>query len=286
MTPAAIPAELATLAGIAEAAGAAILAVRRAGFEVAYKDDASPLTQADLAAHDTILRGLEAAFPGVPVLSEEGAALPSATRAQWRRLFIVDPLDGTKEFVKELGEFCVCIALAQDGFPACGAVHVPVWGKTYVGGLGLGAFRRDSNSGSPGLWKEIQVRKPLPAGLTVLVSRSHPSPELETFLADTLVAERITAGSALKFCLVAEGNADLYPRFNFTREWDTAAGQAVLEGAGGSVLTLDGKRLAVNKPQLENSSFVASAQPLGTPSASRAGHEESWPGASWAKLQG
>lgn len=266
--------ELAVLADIAEAAGQAILDVRRDGFEVAYKDDASPLTQADTAAHEVILRGLAQAFPGVPVLSEEGAALAYEERARWRRLFIVDPLDGTKEFVKELGEFCVCIALAEDGFPCLGAVHVPLWGKTYVGGLGLGAFRRSSppehgaaNAANPaGPWRAIGVRQPDPANLVVLASRSHPSPQLEAYLASGPPPLRITAGSALKFCLVAEGAADLYPRFNLTREWDTAAGQAVVEGAGGSVLRFEGgvpgARLPVNKPDLVNGPFLASARPL------------------------
>ncbi|MDP3428172.1 MAG: 3'(2'),5'-bisphosphate nucleotidase CysQ [Humidesulfovibrio sp.] len=254
--------DLATLASIAEAAGAAIMEVRRQGFTIQYKDDHSPLTRADLAAHETITRALAQHFPGVPVLSEEGEETPYEQRALWQRLFIVDPLDGTKEFVKELGEFCVCIALAENGFPALGAVHVPAWGKTYAGGLGLGAFRREKD----GAWQAIRVRQPDPAGLTVLASRSHPSPETEAFLAGKHVAERITAGSALKFCLVAEGKADLYPRLNTgMREWDTAAGQAILEGAGGSVVALTngqpGKRLAVNKPDLLSGTFLASAKP-------------------------
>lgn len=257
---------LETLATIAEAAGAAIMTVRSNGFTVAYKDDASPLTKADLAAHETILRGLAEHFPGLPVLSEEGAAIPYAERSRWQRLFIVDPLDGTKEFVKELGEFCVCIALAENGFPALGAVHVPVWGKTYVGGLGLGAFRREMQGENIGPWQAIHVRQPDESGLVVLASRSHPSPETEAWLADKVVAERITAGSALKFCLVAEGKADLYPRLGRgMREWDSAAGQAVLEGAGGSVLTLDGQRLPVNKPGLENPAFIGSAAPCPRP---------------------
>lgn len=259
-------AQLATLAAVAEAAGRAILQVRSQGFEVAYKDDHSPLTRADLASHETIMRGLAASFPGVPVLSEEGAEPPYSERGRWERLFIVDPLDGTKEFVKDNGEFCVCIALAQGGFPALGAVHAPTRGATYAGGMGLGAFRRDVANGSPGPWRAIAVRPPAPEGLVVLASRSHPSPELETYLTGQNVRQRITAGSALKFCLVAEGAADLYPRFNPTREWDTAAGQAVLEGAGGSVLRLagglPGPRLPVNKPDLFNGPFLASAQPL------------------------
>lgn len=254
--------DLATLADIAEAAGIAIMDVRRAGFDVVYKDDHSPLTRADQASHEVITRALAQAYPDIPVLSEEGKDLAYAERAAWKRLFIVDPLDGTKEFVKELGEFCVCIALAEDGFPTLGAVHVPVWNKTYVGGLGLGAFRREAG----GPWTPIAVRKPDPQALVILASRSHPSPELETYLADKTVAERITAGSALKFCLVAEGRADLYPRFNPTREWDTAAGQAVVEGAGGSVVRfpggVPGPRLPVNKEDLLNGPFLASAAQL------------------------
>jgi len=253
--------ELCTLADIAEDAGREIMTVRRAGFTVVEKSDHSPLTQADLAAHKRIMLGLAGHFPGVPVLSEEGADPAFAERAAWTRLFIVDPLDGTKEFVKELGEFCVCIALAAGGFPACGAVHVPVWGKTYVGGLGLGAFCRENG----GQWRGIAVRRPAPEGLTVLASRSHPDPVLEAYLAELPIRERITAGSAVKFCLLAEGKADLYPRFNPTREWDTAAGQAVLEGAGGGVVRFidakPGARLPVNKPDLFNGPFLASANP-------------------------
>jgi 3'(2'), 5'-bisphosphate nucleotidase len=255
--------KLETLAAIAEDAGRAIMTVRGGGYTVEFKSDHSPLTQADLAAHKTIMQGLTRHFPGVPVLSEEGAALDYEARACLTRLFIVDPLDGTKEFVKELGEFCVCIALAENGFPAYGAVHAPVWGKTFVGGLGLGAFRREGGQG----WQKIKVRQPDAAGLIVLASRSHPDPVLEAYLADKPIRERITAGSALKFCLVAEGRADLYPRFNPTREWDTAAGQAVLEGAGGSVVRFvdanAGQRLPVNKADLFNGPFLASANPLG-----------------------
>jgi len=257
--------ELAALADIAEAAGRAIMEVRAHGYSVEYKADQSPLTQADLASNAIIARALAERFPGVPVLSEEGADIACETRAAWKRLFIVDPLDGTKEFVKELGEFCVCIALAENGFPAYGAVHVPVWGKTYVGGLGLGAHRRETGKA----WEAIAVRPPETIGAegyAVLASRSHPDPGIEAWLADKPVRQRVTAGSALKFCLVAEGAADLYPRFNPTHEWDTAAGQAVLEGAGGSVVRfadgIPGERLPVNKPDLFNGPFLASARPL------------------------
>lgn len=256
-------AELETLAHIAQEAGRAIMQVRAEGFEVMEKDDHSPLTRADLAAHETIVQGLAEHFPGVPVLSEEGRDMAFAERARWQRLFIVDPLDGTKEFVKELGEFCVCIALAEQGFPTLGAVHAPVWGKTYAGGLGLGAWRCEKGAA----WEQISVRTPDPTGYVVLASRSHPSPPTEQWLARVAVRERVSAGSALKFCLVAEGAADLYPRLGYTREWDTAAGQAVLEGAGGSVLVLDQsgqptRRMPVNKPDLVNPHFLASARPL------------------------
>ena len=257
---------LVALAEIAEDAGRAILAVRAGGFQVAYKSDNSPLTQADTAAHESIVRGLNQAFPGVPVLSEESAAPPYPDRARLERLFIVDPLDGTKEFVKDNGEFCVCIALAEHGYPALGAVHVPMRAQTYAGGLGLGAFRRGITPTGPGPWRAISVRQQPAAGLVALASRSHPSPEIDAYLTLHNVRQRITAGSALKFCLLAEGQADLYPRFNPTHEWDTAAGQAVLEGAGGSVLQFvdgePGQRLAVNKPELLNGPFLASAKPL------------------------
>ncbi len=266
LQPAAPNAELAALAAIAEAAGRAILAARAHGFQVAYQSDHSPPTQADTAAHQSIVRGLAQAFPGVAVLSEEAAAPPYAERARLERLFIVDPLDGTKEFVKDNGEFCVCIALAEHGYPALGAVHVPMRAQTYAGGLGLGAFRRDLTPTGPGPWRAISVRQPPHAGLIALASRSHPSPEIDAYLALHNVRQRITAGSALKFCLLAEGQADLYPRFNPTHEWDTAAGQAVLEGAGGSVLQFvngePGQRLAVNTPELLNGPFLASARAL------------------------
>lgn len=257
---------LQTLAQIAEDAGRAILHVRARGFQVSYKSDDSPLTQADTAAHEIIMRGLAKAFPGVPVLSEEAAAPPYPERSRQERLFIVDPLDGTKEFVKDNGEFCVCIALAEHGYPALGAVHAPTRAQTYAGGLGLGAFRRDVTPASPGPWRAISVRQPPAAGLVALASRSHPSPETDAYLELHNVRQRITAGSALKFCLLAAGEADLYPRFNPTHEWDTAAGQAVLEGAGGSVLQLvngaPGPRLRVNTPDLLNGPFLASARAL------------------------
>ncbi len=156
--------ELEILADIAEAAGHAIMDVRARGYRVEEKPDHSPVTEADLAANAVILRELAARFPAISVLTEEGADIPYENRAPWPRLFIVDPLDGTKEFVKELGEFCVCIALAEAGFSKLGAVHAPVSGATYVGGQGLGAFRR-----APGVsWEPIAARKVPAEGLTVL----------------------------------------------------------------------------------------------------------------------
>lgn len=252
----AAPPDLALLSAIVRTAGEAILQVRAGGYEVRRKADQSPLTEADLASHRIIARGLAEHFPDIPVVSEEGDLPPPHVRQEWDRFFLVDPLDGTKEFVKDNGEFCVCLALIQDRFPVMGAVYVPMRAALYAGGLGLGAWRTlDSGPARP-----IRSVPPEPGqGLVVVASRSHPDPRLEACLAGWEVGERITAGSALKFCLVAEGRAHLYPRFNPTSEWDTAAGQAVLEGAGGSMRTLDGERFAYNKPDILNPGFMAAA---------------------------
>lgn len=245
---------LETLAEIAGLAAAEILRVRRAGFAVEYKADASPVTLADRAAHACIARELAARFPDIPQLSEEGRDIPFAERRAWQRFFLVDPLDGTKEFVKDLGEFCVCIALVEGRYPAAGVVCLPARGLTYLGGLGLGAFRRAGE----GPLAPIRSRPADPKlGFRVAESRSHPDERLDAYLSTLRVRERIVAGSALKFCLLAEGSADLYARCNPTHEWDTAAGQAVLEGAGGSVTDWQGQRLACNTETLLNPGFLA-----------------------------
>jgi 3'(2'), 5'-bisphosphate nucleotidase len=224
-------------------AGTEILRVYAGEFEVAQKADLSPVTEADHAAHRIIHAAL--APTGIPIVSEE-AALPADAP---ERFWVVDPLDGTKEFVARRGEFSVNIALVEGRRPILGVVYAPVSGVAYaaVGG-------RATRDGAP-----IQTRV-APQALVVVHSRSHTvSPKLDAWLAAqrVAVAERIVAGSAIKFGLVAEGVADLYPRLGPTCEWDTAAGQAVLEAAGGSVTDLDGAPLLYGKPGFLNTGFVA-----------------------------
>ena len=242
---------------LARAAGAAILQVYDRAFAVETKDDRSPLTAADRASHRVIAEGLHRLAPEVPLLSEEGRAIPYDERRGWDRLWIVDPLDGTKEFIKRNGEFTVNIALVEHGAPLFGVVYVPVQRVLYWGGRGLGAWRQQEAT-KPAA---VRVRRPTrERGLTVVQSRSHPSPELDAYLQDFPVAESVSVGSSVKFCAVAEGRADLYPRLAPTMEWDTAAGQAVVEGAGGKVLDRDGRPLVYNKPELLNPHFVVTGE--------------------------
>ena len=220
---------------------------------VEYKDDKSPLTAADKAAHDVIVAGLRELTPDIPVLSEEGKDIPYGQRKSWQRFWLVDPLDGTKEFIKRNGEFTVNIALIEVQQPVFGVVYVPVQDALYWGGKGQGAFKQEGK-GEP---VAIRVRQPDSAkGLTVVMSRSHPSPELEDYLKTIKVADALSVGSSLKLCAVAEGRADLYPRLGPTMEWDTAAGQAVVEGAGGTVMTPDSLSLVYNKANLLNPYFI------------------------------
>jgi 3'(2'), 5'-bisphosphate nucleotidase len=220
------------LLALARAAGAAIMRVYEQDFAVSHKDDRSPLTAADMASHHLILDGLQALAPGIPVLSEESAAVPWAQRREWRRYWLVDPLDGTREFVKRNGEFTVNIALVEGHRPVLGVVHAPALGQTYGAARGAGAFRVEGGAREP-----IRAR-PLPARPTFVVSRSHKDPALAALLARAPAHESVGRGSSLKFCLIAEGTADFYPRLGPTSEWDTAAGQCVVEQAGGAVWRL------------------------------------------------
>lgn len=221
-----------TCIDIAVAAGERILRIYQTDFDVQTKADDSPLTQADLASHRCILEGLQQHWPEIPVLSEEGKSLPFETRQQWTRYFLVDPLDGTKEFIKKNGEFTVNIALIEDGVPVLGVVHAPVLGVTYAGDHN-GAVRIEN-----GERQAMRVRSAA-AKPTLVVSRSHQDEALQQLLSGIAEHEAVSRGSSLKFCLVAEGSADLYPRTGPTCEWDTGAGQAVVEAAGGQVLKLD-----------------------------------------------
>jgi len=244
---------------IARQAGQAIMDVYRgaqgtAGVKADQKTDGSPLTEADRRAHVIITEALTEGWPDVPVLSEEGRDVPYVVRREWRRLWVVDPLDGTKEFIRGLEEFTVNIALVEEGQPTLGVIYAPAKDLLYCGSAETGATVKEGD-GPP---RTIRVRLPGPReGLVVVVSRSHPSKELQEFLKHLTVAEMIEAGSSLKLCAVAEGQAHLYPRLGPTSEWDIAAGQAVVEAAGGEVVDLDGRTLEYNKRSLLNPSFLA-----------------------------
>lgn len=217
---------------IAQDAGNAILAVYTTEFTVDTKSDDSPLTQADLAAHRIIVDGLRAIDAAIPILSEEGSDAERADRRSWSRFWLVDPLDGTKEFVNRNGEFTVNIALIEDGVPVLGVVHAPALGTSYLAAQGVGAFREDAGKRQP-----IRTRT-APETPSFVVSRSHRDDALETLLQKLPTHQAVSTGSSLKFCLVAEGAADLYPRTGPTSEWDTGAGQCVAEVAGARVATL------------------------------------------------
>ncbi len=220
------------------------------------KQDGSPVTAADRAAHAQIARDLQLAFPGVPLLSEEGEAIPYATRRHWPQFFLVDPMDGTKGFLKRNGHFCVCIALVQHGRSIAGCIHSPVDDALYAGGTGLGATVQ--HAAAPA--QPITTKKPAPGeALRVLCSTSRETPKLDAYLQNKDVATRLCLGSALKFCFLAEGEAHLFPCLYPTYEWDAAAGQAIVEGAGGTVLDLDGRPLRYNKENLLNHPFVVAA---------------------------
>lgn len=243
---------------LARRAGGEILRVYDADFTVEHKEDKSPLTEADMAAHDAIDEGLAELTPGVPVLSEESAAVPFAERRTWRRYWLVDPLDGTREFVKRNGEFTVNIALIEDGHPVLGVILAPVTGLCYFACRGCGAYR----AGRDGAAQAIRVR-PLDRGrLVVAGSRSHAGDRLASFLERLGSYELVSMGSSLKSCLVAEGKADLYVRLGPTSEWDTAAAQCVVEEAGGRVTDTAMRPLRYNtKESLLNPDFFVSGDP-------------------------
>jgi len=247
------------VAAIARRAGDAILKFYRRDAMTRIKADDSPVTAADDAAERLIVPALRALTPEIPVVSEEAAAegrVPEIRGAAnpGGRFWLVDPLDGTKEFIAGKDDFTVNVALIEDGRPVLGVVHVPALDLTYVGVAPDLATRQRGAAGP----RRIAARLRPADGAIVLASRSHgDAAALDAFLADESVRARRTAGSALKFCLLAEGVADLYPRLGRTMEWDTAAGQAVLAAAGGSVATLDGAPLRYGKPGFENPHFVA-----------------------------
>lgn len=251
------------LAALCAEAGREIMTIYRTGAaEIRSKDDASPVTDADEAAEAVLLAGLARLFPGVPALAEESASkgiMPDLSEY----FLLVDPLDGTREFISRNGEFTVNVGLVMSGRPIAGCVHAPALGVTWIGAAGGGALRAKVDGDAVGLFEPIRTRTPPGAGLTAVASRSHSDEKTEHFLAGLQVAERVSAGSSLKFCLLAEGAADVYPRFGRTMEWDTAAGHAVLAAAGGSVVTPQGLPFLYGKHDqgYANGAFVAWGQP-------------------------
>lgn len=239
-------------ARLARQAGEAIMGIRAAGFAVTRKTDRSPVTAADHAAEALIVEGLRAAMPDIPVIAEEEVEAGLAP-APGRQYWLVDPLDGTRDFAAGREHFAVNIGLVRDGRPVLGAVGVPFTGEVFGGLVGAGAWKEDATGR-----RAIAVRPPPPEGLTVMVSFHHgDDPRLVRFLADYPVREIIRIGSAEKVCRVAEGAADLYPRFGTTMEWDTAAPEAVLVAAGGTFTRLDGTPLPYGKAGFRNEAFVA-----------------------------
>ena len=249
---------LQALIELVRAAGQAILPYWRQPLEVSEKSDSSPVTAADLAAHACLRDGLQALGLGIPLLSEEDAEIPLAERLGWSRWWLVDPLDGTREFVKRNGEFSVNIALVHLGAPVLGVVQAPVGGQVWHAVRGEHAYRRDGQRDT-----QLRARIPAAAPLQVAASRSHRDPRTQGVLERMGAIETVGLGSSLKFCRIAEGGLDVYPRFGPTSEWDTAAGQCVLHAAGGVLLAADtGKPFRYNRREtLLNGDFIALGDP-------------------------
>ncbi|WP_051206430.1 3'(2'),5'-bisphosphate nucleotidase CysQ [Oceanospirillum maris] len=250
-----LPQWLPKIAELSRQAGDAIMAVyQETDLGVSYKSDASPLTKADLAAHHCIVEGLEQLTPDIPVLSEESTNIPWAERQTWQRYWLVDPLDGTKEFVKRNGEFTVNIALIEDGKPVLGVVYAPVKDWLYTAAVGVGAHAQYAKA-APVVLKLDPTFEP--TSWRVVGSRSHGAERLAAFSDHLPAFSNVPMGSSLKLCLIAAGESDLYVRFGPTSEWDTAAAQAVVEQAGGAVLDDELKPLRYNQEDnLLNPEFV------------------------------
>jgi len=242
---------------IARLAGDQILSFYGQTIPVEKKSDDSPLTKADLAAHRVIVEGLRELDDSIPVLSEEAAEIPYDARQSWDQFWVVDPMDGTKEFIKQTGEFTVNIALVQQHAPVLGVIYVPAQERFYWALKDQGAFKQGNLESS----LAIQVRTVDEGNLGIVASRDHAGPMVTELLERFPAAQTQSMGSSLKFCLVAEGQADIYLRDVPTMEWDTAAAQCIVEQAGGVVQDLDGKRLAYNKKELRNPSIITLSDP-------------------------
>lgn len=245
---------LEALVGLAAEAGGIIRELYEGGRTVSQdKTDGTPVTEADQAAEAVILAGLRDLTPDIPVIAEEEVAAGRVPEIPGPRFWLVDPLDGTKEFLGRTGEFTVNIALVENGGPLLGVVNCPVLDHVYTGHVGVGSTFRHAGQSRP-----IAARLPPPEGLTVVASRRHSSPEeLAVYFEDIRIAAERRIGSSLKICLIAAGEADIYPRFGRTMEWDIAAGHAVLAAAGGSIKTVEGEPFRYGKPNFENPHFVA-----------------------------
>lgn len=248
---------LSQIVSIAEEAGNVIMDVYQRDFEVQLKADRSPLTEADAASHRLIISRLRQLTPDIPVLSEESKGITLSERRGWSRLWLVDPLDGTKEFIKRNGDFTVNIALIEHGQPVLGVVHIPVAQLSYAAAHSEGAYKLNAQT-----WTPIKANASCGETLQIVASRSHAGAETDAFIRavqQDYPAEVVSRGSALKLCLVAEGRADLYPRFGPTMEWDTAAAHCVVSQAGGHVTTLSGEALSYNKENLLNPYFMVAS---------------------------
>ncbi len=248
-------------------AGQEILDVYDKDIQVETKEDDSPLTQADQRSHQTIMKGLQSEYSAIPILSEEGTDISYEERKDWTAFFLVDPLDGTKEFIKKNGEFTVNIALIEEKYPTMGAIYAPVLDTFYFGREGVGAFKLEEASKKNITDDETLVSESIRLPevndadvVNVVASRSHMSAETEEFiegLRENRAVDVVSAGSSLKFCLVAEGKADYYPRYAPTMEWDTGAGQAIVEASGGKVTRHeDNERFYYNRENLKNGWFL------------------------------
>jgi 3'(2'), 5'-bisphosphate nucleotidase len=243
---------------LARQAAAAVMAVRTAGFAVEHKRDDSPVTAADRIAEALITEGLRAAAPAIPVVAEEAHEAGEVTAAPGGRFWLVDPLDGTREFAAGLDTFAINIGLIQGGRPLLGVVVLPATGELFGGIVGGAAWKEDAD----GRRQAIRARKIPPDGPVVVASRhDQKDPRIADFAAAHRAREIVNIGSAAKFCRVAEGAADLYPRFGRTMEWDTAAPEAVVVAAGGSITDLDGAPLRYGKPSWDNPSFIVRGLP-------------------------
>tara|TARA_Y100001970_G_scaffold293982_1_gene445344 strand:- start:45696 stop:46526 length:831 start_codon:yes stop_codon:yes gene_type:complete len=241
---------------ISEKAGCAILDIYdKSDIEINIKDDKSPLTQADIASHNIIVKSLNQLTPKIPILSEESSQIDYSVRSKWSNYWLIDPLDGTKEFLKKNGEFTVNIALIENNTPVLGVIFVPVRNQYFWGSKEFGSFySSDGNSA-----KKLKVSEGSWNSLRIVTSRSHINEELEVLLKEIDSFDLVSIGSSLKFCLIAAGKADIYPRFGLTSEWDTAAGEAIVRFAGGYITNIDGNQMTYNsKDSLINSHFVVS----------------------------